>query len=131
MWRNARQPGCFTPVPAENGLTDFDLFVSLTRQGRPRSSGAVDFNADLYLHEHDRPDGRAAAGAAAELVVAPDAAAVAAAGDGPAAVALAATFTVDPLARPGCEFWLRFLPGARLGASWPGTGNSWRTCSPG
>ncbi|MET8118319.1 condensation domain-containing protein [Micromonospora sp. NPDC005189] len=97
----------FTPVAAENGLTDFDLFVSLTVHG-DRIEGAVDFNADLYLDETIT----ATVGRLPELLRA-----MADAPQRPLSqvpglrrqrIALAATFTVDPLRDP-VEFWLRFL----------------------
>ncbi|MFI7431245.1 condensation domain-containing protein [Micromonospora sp. NPDC049836] len=97
----------FTPYPAENGLTDFDLFVSLTRHA-DRIDGAVDFNADLYLDETVA----GTVGRLPELL-----AAMAAAPDRPLSelpglrrhrIALAATFTVDPLRDP-VRFWLDFL----------------------
>ncbi|KKK07560.1 condensation domain-containing protein [Micromonospora sp. HK10] len=97
----------FTPYAAENGLTDFDLFVSLTRHA-DRIDGAVDFNADLYLDETVA----GTVGRLPELL-----AAMAAAPDRPLSelpglrrhrIALAATFTVDPLRDP-VRFWLDVL----------------------
>ncbi|MFC7711330.1 condensation domain-containing protein [Micromonospora lupini] len=97
----------FRPVPAESGLTDFDLFVSLTVQG-DRIEGAVDFNADLYLDETIA----ATVGRLPELLRAmadaPDRQLSEVTGLRRHRIALAATFTVDPLRDP-VEFWLRFL----------------------
>ncbi|WP_435209170.1 condensation domain-containing protein [Micromonospora sp. bgisy143] len=97
----------FRPVPAESGLTDFDLFVSLTVDG-DRIDGAVDFNADLYLDETIA----ATVGRLPELLRAlvddPDRPLSAVPGLRRQRIALAATFTVDPLRDP-VEFWLRFL----------------------
>jgi non-ribosomal peptide synthase protein (TIGR01720 family) len=40
----------FTPVEVDSGLTDFDLFVTLSKMdGELR--GVIGYNADLYLHE--------------------------------------------------------------------------------
>ncbi|MFE9692986.1 condensation domain-containing protein [Micromonospora sp. NPDC005806] len=97
----------FTPYAAENGLTDFDLFVSLTRHD-DRIEGAVDFNADLYLDETvARTVGRLPELLRA-MATAPDRPLSEVAGLRRHRVALAATFTVDPLRDP-VEFWLRFL----------------------
>ncbi|MDZ5443045.1 condensation domain-containing protein [Micromonospora sp. 4G57] len=97
----------FAPVAAENGLTDFDLFVSLTRRG-DRIEGAVDFNADLYLDETvARTVGRLPELLRAMAAV-PDRPLSQVAGLGRQRISLAATFTVDPLRDP-VEFWLRFL----------------------
>ncbi|MFG1883929.1 condensation domain-containing protein [Micromonospora sp. NPDC049102] len=97
----------FRAVPAESGLTDFDLFVSLTVDG-DRIEGAVDFNADLYLDETIA----ATVGRLPELLRAmvddPDRPLSRVPGLCRHRVALAATFTVDPLRDP-VEFWLRFL----------------------
>ncbi|MFI7594872.1 condensation domain-containing protein [Micromonospora sp. NPDC049359] len=97
----------FRPVPAESGLTDFDLFVSLTVEG-DRIDGAVDFNADLYLDETIA----ATVGRLPELLRAmaddPDRPLSQVPGLRRHRIALAATFTVDPLRDP-VEFWLRFL----------------------
>ncbi|MET8087366.1 condensation domain-containing protein [Micromonospora sp. NPDC005237] len=97
----------FRPVPAESGLTDFDLFVSLTAHG-DRIDGAVDFNADLYLDETIA----ATVGRLPELLRvmadAPDRPLSEVTGLRRHRIALAATFTVDPLRDP-VEFWLRFL----------------------
>lgn len=97
----------FTPVAAENGLTDFDLFVSLTRHG-DRIEGAVDFNADLYLDETIA----ATVGRLPELLRAladtPERQLSQVPGLHRQRIALAATFTVDPVRDP-VEFWLRFL----------------------
>ncbi|MEV0804951.1 condensation domain-containing protein [Micromonospora sp. NPDC050200] len=97
----------FTPVATENGLTDFDLFLSLTRRGG-RIEGAVDYNADLYLDETiARTVGRLPELLAA-MAAAPDRPLSAAAGLRRHRLALAATFTVDPLRDP-VRFWLDFL----------------------
>ncbi|WP_430502694.1 condensation domain-containing protein [Micromonospora trifolii] len=97
----------FTPVAAESGLTDFDLFVSLTAHG-DRIDGAVDFNADLYLDETIA----ATVGRLPELLRAmadtPERPLSQVPGLHRQRIALAATFTVDPVRDP-VEFWLRFL----------------------
>ncbi|MCW3845458.1 condensation domain-containing protein, partial [Micromonospora yasonensis] len=97
----------FRPYAATNGLTDFDLFVSLTRHA-DRIEGAVDYNSDLYLDETvARTVGRLPELLAA-LAADPDRPLSEVAGLRRHRVALAATFTVDPLRDP-VEFWLRFL----------------------
>ncbi|MFD6156425.1 condensation domain-containing protein [Nocardia sp. NPDC060256] len=95
----------FAPVPVDNQLTDFDLFVTLT----PGDDGelVVDYNVDLYLAETIELLSERVIEVLTGMVHAPDAPL----GSVPAlrrdVVALAGTFVVDPAAAP-LQFWLDF-----------------------
>lgn len=93
----------FAPALVDNQLTDFDLFVTLVRDG-DRFELVLDHDADLYL------DGTAAGladrvlAALTELTAAPDVALVTLPSVRRDRVAVAATFTAAPLLDP-----LRFV----------------------
>jgi non-ribosomal peptide synthase protein (TIGR01720 family) len=97
----------FSPVPVDNQLTDFDLFVTLTRRD-DECELSLDYNADLYLTE------------TIEQLADRVAAVLTAMADHPTepigavdtlrrhTIALAATFTPDPAVAP-LTFWTDFL----------------------
>jgi non-ribosomal peptide synthase protein (TIGR01720 family) len=97
----------FQPLATSNGLTDFDLFLSLTWQGKEMEV-VVDYNADLYLEDTvDHLAGWLPA-ILADLAAHPDQPIGTLSSLRRHTVAVTATFTVDPVREP-LEFWLRFL----------------------
>ncbi|GAA2357980.1 hypothetical protein Cme02nite_33900 [Catellatospora methionotrophica] len=96
----------FTPVPVDNQLTDFDLFVTLSR----RSGGdelVLDYNADLYLPGTVARLAERTSAVLSEMVAAPDTALWQLASTARPQVVVGATFTADLLADP-LRCWLDF-----------------------
>lgn len=97
----------FTPAPVDSGRTDFDLFVTLTRDGDVLR-GVVGYNTDLYLTETITTAVAAFAEALADL----PGAAGRTVDEVPAlarrTVSVVATFTADPVLDPA-RFWCDFL----------------------
>jgi hypothetical protein len=89
----------FTPEPVDNGLTDFDLFLSVGRRGR-EIEFVVDYNADLYLGETADLLADRLPVLLAALAGNPDAGIDALDATRLRRVAVAATFTVDPVRGP-------------------------------
>jgi non-ribosomal peptide synthase protein (TIGR01720 family) len=97
----------FTQVAADNGLTDFDVFITLTRRAGA-IEGILDYNADLYLEESvDGSAGRLPE-VLAEMVDQPDARLQSVCSLRRGSVAVAATFTSD-LVRAPLGHWLSVL----------------------
>ncbi|MEV4413085.1 condensation domain-containing protein [Catellatospora sp. NPDC049609] len=96
----------FTPVPVDNQLTDFDLFVTLSR----RAGGdelVLDYNADLYLPGTVARLAERISAVLSEMVRAADTPLRQLPSMARPEVVLGATFTADLLADP-LRFWLDF-----------------------
>ena len=97
----------FAPAPIDDDVTDFDLFVTLTRRGG-ELAGTIAYNTDLYLEETiAQTVGRLPAVLEA-MVGRPDARIQEIGPLRRDTVAIAGTFTAD-LVRAPLEYWLRFL----------------------
>ena len=109
----------FAAADAEGEATDFDLFLLLTRTGG-RLTGALRYNADLYLAETAARAVDDLLAVLAAMAADPDRPVAAVPGLRRGTVAVAATFTATPI-RPALEFWLGFL-GMPAGAEPAGYG---------
>ncbi len=96
----------FSPVPVDNQLTDFDLFVTLSRRAG-QDELVVDYNADLYLAGTVERFAERVAAALADMVRAADAPLRSLPSAHRDTIAVGATFTADLLADP-LRFWLDF-----------------------
>jgi len=96
-----------TPTPVENGMTDFDIFVTLTRRGE-EIHGVLDYNVDLYLDETADAIVARLPLAFSDMADQPDSTVGSIGSLRRATVALTATFTAD-LVREPLDFWLQLL----------------------
>ncbi|MEU9075082.1 condensation domain-containing protein [Kitasatospora sp. NPDC048538] len=94
----------FSPLPVDNRLTDFDLFVTLSRRAG-RDELVVDYNADLYLAGTVERLAERVAAVLADMVRAADEPLHALPSTARATVAVGATFTADLIADP-LRLWL-------------------------
>lgn len=97
----------FSPVPVDNQLTDFDLFVTLSRRAG-RDELVVDYNADLYLAGTVERFAERVVSALADMVRAADTPLRSLPSAHRDTIAVGGTFTADLLADP-LRFWLDFL----------------------
>jgi non-ribosomal peptide synthase protein (TIGR01720 family) len=97
----------FTQVPVDNGLTDFDVFITLTRRG-DTIEGILDYNADLYFGESVDATIARLPEILGDMAAHADARVRSVDSLRRTTVALAATFTAD-LVRAPLEHWLSFL----------------------
>jgi non-ribosomal peptide synthase protein (TIGR01720 family) len=97
----------FTPEPVETGSTDFDLFCTFTHHG-DTLDGVMSYDADLLLPATVDGIGERLVAVLADMVASPDTAI----GELPSLrrhrIAIAASFTADPIREP-IGFWFDFL----------------------